>query len=88
MANPNRKQLATMIQQMTEATKDYKEATRKEIEKIIKIVNLKFSKMEKEQKQIATICKQIKDKLIKAENIINESEELFQKSNTDNKYKT
>ena len=86
MANPNRKQLATMIQQLTEAMKDYEEATRKKIENIMKIVNLKFSKMEKEQKQITAICEQMKDKLIKAENIINESEELFQKSNTDNKY--
>ena len=76
-----------MIQQMTEAMKDYEEATRKEIENIMKIVNLKFSKMEKEQKQITTIWEQIKDKLIKAENIINDSAELFQKSITDNKYK-
>ena len=80
MANLNRKQLTTMIQQMTEAMKDYEEATRKEIENIMKIVNLKFSKMEKEQKQITTLWEQMKDKLIKAENIINDSEELFQKS--------
>ena len=43
--------------------------------------------MKKEQKQITTIWEQMKDKLINAENIINDSEELFQKSITDNKCK-
>ena len=39
----------------------------------MKIVNLKFSRIEKEQEQITKICDQMKEKLIQAENIINDS---------------
>ena len=68
---PNNKQLNMMIKQMIEALKEYEKVTRKEIENIMKIVNLKYSKMEKEQEQITKICDQMKEKLIQAKNIIN-----------------
>ena len=67
--------------------KEYEKAKRKEIENILKIINLKFSKIEKEHEQITMICDQMKEKLIQAENIIDGSGELFKKSNTDKRYK-
>ena len=66
ITSPNNKQLNMMIKEMIKAMKEYEKATRKEIENIMKIVNLKFSKKEKEQEQITKICYQMKEKLIQA----------------------
>ena len=79
--NPNNKQLALMVRQLTEALKEYEMITRKEIDNIMEIVKAKFMKTEKEQEQIKKICKKMEEKLEEAKIVIKDSEKILDTNN-------
>ena len=79
--NPNNKQLAAMIKQISESFREFEKATRKEIDNIIEIVKLKFKKSEEEQKhKITKMYEEVEKKIEMINKIITKTEDIIQTS--------
>ena len=79
--NPNNKQLAAMIKQITESFMEFEKATRKEIDNIIEIVKLKFKKSEEEQKhKITKMYEEVEKKIEMINKMITKTEDIIQTS--------